>query len=52
MADPMRTDTLNRQFAIPGLAQVIPGVGGLPKLVVTDLVQMGPTRRLDWSSER
>ncbi len=34
MADPSRTDALNRQFGIPGLAQVVSGNGGLPKLEV------------------
>lgn len=28
-------DLLNRRFAIPGIAQVIPGSGGLPKIVIT-----------------
>ena len=35
MADLSRADALNRQFGISGLAQVIPGMGGLPKLEVT-----------------
>ena len=35
MADLSRADALNRQFGISGLAQVIPGNGGLPKLEVT-----------------
>jgi glucose-6-phosphate 1-epimerase len=35
MADQSRTDNLNRRFGIPGLAQVISGSGGLPKLQVT-----------------
>ncbi len=35
MADDSRTDALNRRFGIPGLAQVISGSGGLPKLQVT-----------------
>src|ERR1700722_20257180 len=35
MADPSRTDALNRQFGIPGLAQLVSGNGGLPKLEVT-----------------
>ena len=35
MADFSRADALNRQFGISGLAQVIPGNGGLPKLEVT-----------------
>jgi len=35
MADLSRTDALNRQFGISGLAQVISGIGGLPKLEVT-----------------
>jgi glucose-6-phosphate 1-epimerase len=35
MADLSRTDVLNRRFGISGLAQVISGNGGLPKLQVT-----------------
>jgi glucose-6-phosphate 1-epimerase len=35
MADHSRTDALNRRFGISGLAQVIPGSGGLAKLQVT-----------------
>jgi glucose-6-phosphate 1-epimerase len=35
MPDDSRTDALNRRFGIPGLAQVISGSGGLPKLQVT-----------------
>jgi glucose-6-phosphate 1-epimerase len=35
MADLARTDALNRRFGISGLAQVISGNGGLPKLQVT-----------------
>jgi glucose-6-phosphate 1-epimerase len=35
MANQSRTDALNRRFEIPGLAQVISGSGGLPKLQVT-----------------
>lgn len=35
MADLSRADALNRQFGISGFAQVISGIGGLPKLEVT-----------------
>jgi glucose-6-phosphate 1-epimerase len=35
MADLARTDSLNHQFGISGLAQVVSGNGGLPKLAVT-----------------
>jgi len=35
MADLSRVDALNRQFGISGLAKVISGNGGLPKLAVT-----------------
>src|ERR1035438_3607885 len=34
MADLSRADTLNRQFGISGLAQLVSGNGGLPKLEV------------------
>jgi glucose-6-phosphate 1-epimerase len=35
MADLSRADALNRRFGISGLAHVISGIGGLPKLEVT-----------------
>src|SRR3984885_9754765 len=35
MADLSRADALNRQFGVSGLAQVVSGNGGLPKLEIT-----------------
>ena len=35
MAVPKSTVDLNRQFGIPGVAQVVGGTGGLPKVAVT-----------------